>query len=622
MATFIKLTGFILSLLPYQVLEKVTHLLGNLLISIPNKRKRIILSNLKYAFPEWDNERILATGKISAARMFELGFFSLTYPFFSDDQKKRVLLIDDTSEAKLNDLRKQNKPVVVLIPHVCLFESLAVSPFFRPRNGKRLGAIYRPNRNPSLDKRIKDSRHAVDIDVFSRDSALWKSKDYLKEGNWLALLFDQHSGIQGCHSEFLNRFASMTTMPDLFARTARADVIFAFPRRVGFFKACLELTSIHQSSEPISQTAHKILEEKIRESDGLPEWLWSHERWKTQQNPRFHLVHRHKRERLPGAFRRTTKFWIRMPNWLGDIVMVIPLINAIHAGRPDAQLSLLVKPEFRKILEKMLPQVRLIDLPRKNILSNYVYLSKLRKEYPSLIINFANSLRSDIESFIIGAPRRYGIIFTKRCRPLLTHGYHHNLDQGNSRQSLHQVQMWEKFLQYFGLKEEINFEPLKLPCNKVSQRIGILPGSANNPLKRWPANCWRELISFLIEKLPNSEILILGSIKDVKLGKLICEGFNPRTVLNLSGKTNLVQLAENLSACSHVFGNDSGGIHLANAIGCEVTVLFGPTDPDVTAPVFSSPCHIIQSFREDGSIADDLSKLSVEDVIKGAHILK
>ena len=98
--------------------------------------------------------------------------------------------------------------------------------------------------------------------------------------------------------------------------------------------------------------------------------------------------------------------------------MVIPLINAIHAGRPDAQLSLLVKPEFRKILEKMLPQVRLIDLPRKNILSNYVYLSKLRKEYPSLIINFANSLRSDIESFIIGAPRRYGIIFTKRMNSL------------------------------------------------------------------------------------------------------------------------------------------------------------------------------------------------------------
>ena len=122
MATFIKLIGFILSLLPYQVLEKLTHLLGNLLILIPNKRKRIILSNLKYAFPEWEHERILVTGRISAARMFELGFFSLTYPFFSNDQKKRVLLIDYHAEIKLKELKKQNKPVVILIPHVCLFE--------------------------------------------------------------------------------------------------------------------------------------------------------------------------------------------------------------------------------------------------------------------------------------------------------------------------------------------------------------------------------------------------------------------------------------------------------------------------------------------------------------------
>ena len=104
MATFIKLTGFILSLLPYQVLEKLTHLLGNLLILIPNKRKRIILSNLKYAFPEWEHERLLVTAKISAARMFELGFFSLIYPFFSDDQKKRVLLIDHHAELKLKEL--------------------------------------------------------------------------------------------------------------------------------------------------------------------------------------------------------------------------------------------------------------------------------------------------------------------------------------------------------------------------------------------------------------------------------------------------------------------------------------------------------------------------------------
>ena len=205
MATFIKLIGFILSLLPFQTLENVTHLLGNLLISIPNKRKRIILSNLKYAFPEWDYERILTNGKISAARMFELGFFSLTYPFFSNDQKKRVLLIDYHAEIKLKELKKQNKPVVILVPHVCLFEAMAVSPLFRPSNGKRLGAIYRPNRNPSIDKWIKESREAINIDVFSRDSALWKSKAlstqimFLVDG--LATFWHQN----GCETQEIER---------------------------------------------------------------------------------------------------------------------------------------------------------------------------------------------------------------------------------------------------------------------------------------------------------------------------------------------------------------------------------------------------------------------------------
>ena len=144
--------------------------------------------------------------------MFELGFFLLPIPSFPMIRKK-VLLIDHHAELKLKELKKQNKPVVILVPHVCLFEALAVSPFFRPRNGKRFGAIYRPNRNPSIDSWIKESREAVNIDVFSRDSALWKSKDYLKQGNWLALLFDQHSGIQGCHGYFLNRFASLPRCP-------------------------------------------------------------------------------------------------------------------------------------------------------------------------------------------------------------------------------------------------------------------------------------------------------------------------------------------------------------------------------------------------------------------------
>ena len=166
MATLIKITGFVLSNLPFWVLEALSIILAEILFIFPNKRKRVILSNLKYAFPNWSHKKILSVGKESAARMFEMGLFSLVYPFLSKDECRRVLLFDQGVEYQLSELRKTNKPALLLIPHVALFECLAVSPHFRPQNEKRLGAIYRPNRNLALDNWIKESRKSINIDVF------------------------------------------------------------------------------------------------------------------------------------------------------------------------------------------------------------------------------------------------------------------------------------------------------------------------------------------------------------------------------------------------------------------------------------------------------------------------
>jgi KDO2-lipid IV(A) lauroyltransferase len=237
MVIFIKIIGFLISVLPVSLLEGVTNFLGLLLVNIPNKRKRIIFSNLKYAFPEWDKNKVYRKGRESAVRLIEMGFLSLSYSFFSGFRKRSILSMDQNTEDYLSDLRKSAKAVIFLIPHVCLFETIAISPFIRPFGGKRLGAIYRPNRNPELDQIIIKSRTTVGVKVFARDSALWAARGFLKRGNWLGLLFDQHSGIQGCHSYFLNRFASITTMPELLAKTSGARVVFSLPKMVGLFKA-------------------------------------------------------------------------------------------------------------------------------------------------------------------------------------------------------------------------------------------------------------------------------------------------------------------------------------------------------------------------------------------------
>ena len=68
--------------------------------------------------------------------MFEMGFFSLIYPSMDIEQRKRTVFYDDPTPYFLWDLSDQNKPILFLVPHVCLFETLAVSPFLDQINQK------------------------------------------------------------------------------------------------------------------------------------------------------------------------------------------------------------------------------------------------------------------------------------------------------------------------------------------------------------------------------------------------------------------------------------------------------------------------------------------------------
>ena len=116
----------------------------------------------------------------SAARMFEMGLFSLCYPFMSKEQLKRTVYYPKETDLKLKELRKSGRPVLFLIPHVS-FEALATSPYFRPFGEKRIGAVYRPNKNKSLDKWINEARLRTGIDTFSRNDGFFKTKGYLKK---------------------------------------------------------------------------------------------------------------------------------------------------------------------------------------------------------------------------------------------------------------------------------------------------------------------------------------------------------------------------------------------------------------------------------------------------------
>jgi ADP-heptose:LPS heptosyltransferase len=106
--------------------------------------------------------------------------------------------------------------------------------------------------------------------------------------------------------------------------------------------------------------------------------------------------------------------------------------------------------------------------------------------------------------------------------------------------------------------------------------LEIAPG-ANWSGKIWPEAKFRELIDTLAAKV--DALLLLGGQGDAAVCASLART-SRLPVLNLAGKTTLLQAAALLSRAMLFIGNDSGLGHLCAAVGRPTLTLFGPGDPD------------------------------------------
>ena len=596
---FVKSLGLCLSKLPYPILEKLTECLAFVLSKIPNPRWRLLLSNLSHVFPNWSLSKVKSVAFESSARMFEMGFFSLCYPFMSGEERRRTVFYDEKTSSSLEELRLSGRPVLMLIPHTCLFESLATSPFFRPFGGRSLGAIYRPNKNLVLDKWITKAREKVGIKTFSRKEGIIRARAHLKAGNWLALLYDQNAGQRGSGMKFLGRICAASPLPDLLSKNEGVICVHALAKRTSFFRTKLELKILDEKRGDISQQSHDVLASEIEGSlSGLPEWLWSHGKWKI--NNMIHEIFLLQEKFLSLDFSLRTNqanhIWVRMPNWLGDAIMAIPLLRAIRKGRPDARIHLLCKSGFVSFLESLNLADEVVALPHNKGFKYYINLLKFRSKRCDTILVLTNSLRGDIEAKLLGAESRLGMVTNKK-RPLLNYQYEVPAELKDN----HQLSIWFSMLakySQFGPPEMNQF------CNSLGDRevesikILVAPGSLNTPAKRLPTEQWAKILKFIDQKVPNLPFKIIGTLAESKICENLYSKVKTLRCENLCGKTSLLELSQELKHSKCLLCNDSGAMHLANFLGTPIFAIFGATSPEKTGPVFTgSPVEIFM-FRQ------------------------
>jgi lipopolysaccharide heptosyltransferase II len=116
--------------------------------------------------------------------------------------------------------------------------------------------------------------------------------------------------------------------------------------------------------------------------------------------------------------------------------------------------------------------------------------------------------------------------------------------------------------------------------------VAIVPVSRRTN-KNWAANNFFQTARALQHEFEAS-IFLFGC----KADHALCEGIRselmaerPRgIVVNLAGKTSLIEMGGWFAKMNLVVVNDSGPLHMAVALGIPVVTLFGPTDPRRTGP--------------------------------------
>ena len=109
----------------------------------------------------------------------------------------------------------------------------------------------------------------------------------------------------------------------------------------------------------------------------------------------------------------------------------------------------------------------------------------------------------------------------------------------------------------------------------------LCPGAEFGPAKRWPAAHYAAVARH--ELSSGRQVWLLGSAGDAQACGEIA-GAAPG-VVNLAGRTSLLDAVDLIAQAGRVVCNDSGLMHVACAVGVPVVAVFGSTSPSFTPPL-------------------------------------
>ena len=303
---------------------------------------------------------------------------------------------------------------------------------------------------------------------------------------------------------------------------------------------------------------------------------------------------------------------VRATNWIGDGVMSMPSLAQLREALPNAHLAVLAPPEVgdlyrQRFIDEVIPWT--VGRGRRHVIDRWRLASQIRKLRFDAALLLQNAFEAALVMWLARVPIRVGYDLKHRGW-LLTHPVP---APSTADQPTHQSTYYLTLLQRVGIVPRVpeqlrpTLSPSASPAAirhlpRDSSWIGVVPGSSNGRAKRWLPERFAEASAIAARAL-GARIVIFGSPADRDVCARVTTGLRSMgtDAVDLSGTTSVSALMALAASCDAVLSNDSGTMHIADALGVPTVAVFGPTcelstgptgplSAVVRQPVECSPC--------------------------------
>lgn len=259
---------------------------------------------------------------------------------------------------------------------------------------------------------------------------------------------------------------------------------------------------------------------------------------------------------------------------IGDVVLTFPVFDALHAAFPDAVIDVVAGQKAAGFFGGN-PRIGRVIVYDKgmSLVKVLAWVADLRRQRYDIVVD----LRNTFLPFVVNA--------AAVTLPCFARGGMHMKDKHFARLASLSVKVGPAAVRSAIVLSSAG----RMACARLTggkEGYVLVAAGAADHKKRWHEEGFLEVIRHVRSR--GYDVVLVGDRNDQEVAGRMMKAL-PEGVVDLCGRTTLLELAGVVERAGLAITNDSGIMHLASYSDKPIVALFGPTDPSLYGP-WSARC--------------------------------